>query len=72
MKTKGDMEYLPIKSWDEVQNSIQKKLDEYNENNVQMHLVLFKQAIRHVCKIVRMLFQPGGNPLLIGVGGSGK
>lgn len=45
-------------------------LDEYNNTpgNVTMDLVLFKDAIDHICRIVRVISQPRGNVLLIGIG----
>lgn len=37
-----------------------------------MNLVLFEDAVSHVCRIVRLLRQPRGSAMLIGLGGSGK
>jgi len=48
-------------------------LDEYNMSfPSQMNLVFFKDAVSHIARISRIVRQPRGNALLIGVGGSGK
>ena len=48
-------------------------LEEYNQINLaKMPLVLFMDAVRHVCRISRVIRQPLGNALLLGMGGSGR
>jgi dynein heavy chain len=37
-----------------------------------MDIVLFKEAIIHVCKIYRVVNNQRGHCLLVGVGGSGR
>ena len=52
---------------------LEEYLDDYNQvSTAQMKLVLFLDAIRHVCRISRIIRQPLGNALLLGVGGSGR
>jgi dynein heavy chain len=48
-------------------------LEEYNSSvKVQMHLVMFLDAVDHVSRITRVIRQPLGNCLLLGIGGSGR
>jgi dynein heavy chain len=64
--------YLCVKDMDELKNILDAKLQEYNENVSSMDLVLFSIACEHITRIARIVDQPCGNALLVGVGGSGK
>jgi len=64
--------YLPVDSMEALKKVSDMKLLEYNESNAMMDLVLFDQAVEHVTRISRIISNPAGNAMLIGVGGSGK
>lgn len=52
---------------------LEEKLLDYNFNTSnRMNLVFFDDAIQHIMAILRILMQPRGNAMLIGVSGSGK
>ena len=65
----GDPKYLPIPDWAALSKLLGEALDNYNELNAAMNLVLFEDAMEHVCRISRILESPRGNALLVGVGG---
>ena len=57
----------------DLQSQIEEYLNEYNSESKQpMYLVIFGDAMLHVVKIARVLRQPSGHALLLGVGGSGR
>ncbi|XP_076398736.1 dynein axonemal heavy chain 9 isoform X2 [Peromyscus maniculatus bairdii] len=68
----GEPKYMPVQSWELLSQTLVEALESHNEVNAVMDLVLFEDAVHHVCHINRILESPRGNALLVGVGGSGK
>ncbi|NXD86338.1 DYH9 protein, partial [Halcyon senegalensis] len=68
----GEPSYRPVPTWEELNHILVEALNNYNEVNAAMNLVLFEDAMCHICRINRILESPRGNVLLVGVGGSGK
>ena len=65
--------YMELSDRKKLVNFLGSKLEEFNTSPVsKMHLVFFEEAVLHILRIARILRQPRGNILLIGVGGSGK
>ncbi|XP_015770017.1 PREDICTED: dynein heavy chain 6, axonemal-like [Acropora digitifera] len=69
----GDRIYEDLVDITKVKTLLADYLDDYNMNSSkEMKLVFFMDAIEHVSRIARMVRQPRGNALLVGVGGTGK
>ncbi|XP_062843095.1 dynein axonemal heavy chain 1 [Trichomycterus rosablanca] len=65
--------YQLIQDKEKLARIMEDYMDDYNQIcTAKMKLVLFMDAIQHVCRIARILRQPLGNALLLGVGGSGR
>uniref|UniRef100_A0AAZ3Q3C2 Dynein heavy chain 1, axonemal n=1 Tax=Oncorhynchus tshawytscha TaxID=74940 RepID=A0AAZ3Q3C2_ONCTS len=65
--------YQLIEDREKLARVMEEYMDDYNQiSTTKMKLVLFMDAIQHVCRISRILRQPLGNALLLGVGGSGR
>ncbi|TPX60170.1 hypothetical protein SpCBS45565_g07578 [Spizellomyces sp. 'palustris'] len=66
-------DYTELTDFDKMKEVVQTQLGEYNQvKKAKLTLVLFRFAIEHVSRICRILRLPGGNALLVGVGGSGR
>jgi dynein heavy chain len=65
--------YDEVDSHEALIATIDNYLSEYNMlSKKPMDLVMFQFAVEHVSRIARVLLQPKGNILLVGVGGSGR
>ncbi|CAH2313074.1 dynein heavy chain 12, axonemal [Pelobates cultripes] len=65
--------YIEIPTMEQFSNVVERCLEEYNQTHKsRMNLVIFRYALEHLSRICRILKQPGGNALLVGVGGSGR
>ncbi|TTB85611.1 Dynein heavy chain 1, axonemal [Bagarius yarrelli] len=65
--------YQLIEDKEKLVRVMEEYMDDYNQiSTAKMKLVLFMDAIQHVCRIARILRQPQGNALLLGLGGSGR
>ncbi|XP_029774824.1 dynein heavy chain 1, axonemal isoform X2 [Suricata suricatta] len=65
--------YELITSEKKMMQVIEEYMEDYNQiNTAKLKLVLFMDAMSHVCRISRTLRQALGNALLLGVGGSGR
>jgi dynein heavy chain len=65
--------YEEVTTIDELTSVVEVALDEYNNTHKnRMNLVIFRYVLEHLSRICRILKQPGGNALLVGVGGSGR
>jgi dynein heavy chain len=68
-----DRPYEEILDMVKLQSCADEHLAQYNlMSDKPMPLVLFNFAIEHLMRVSRVLKQPGGHCLLVGVGGSGR
>mmetsp|Transcript_40372 Transcript_40372/g.29084 ORF Transcript_40372/g.29084 Transcript_40372/m.29084 type:complete len:143 (+) Transcript_40372:357-785(+) len=72
LKLDSSMLYEEIKDMKRLKSILNQYLDDYNVGSNNMSLVFFDDAIEHITRISRVLRQPRGNMMNIGVGGSGK
>ncbi|KAG1961895.1 dynein heavy chain 12, axonemal [Pimephales promelas] len=65
--------YAEVPSIERFGEVVEACLEEYNQTHKnRMNLVIFRYVLEHLSRISRVLKQPGGNALLVGVGGSGR
>jgi dynein heavy chain len=56
---------MPVLEWASLNKILMDALSSYNELNAAMDLVLFEDAMSHICRINRILESPRGNALLV-------
>ncbi|XP_055687854.1 dynein beta chain, ciliary [Lutzomyia longipalpis] len=68
----NDTEYAKVDSWKRLNDVLEEAQENYREIVGPSNLVLFEDAMIHICRIIRILESARGNAMLVGVGGSGK
>lgn len=70
---RDDRVYEEVQDVPKTVKLMEEYLEEYNFSSpTPMNLVFFKDAAQHAARVARILSQPRGNAMLVGVGGSGK
>ncbi|XP_036403568.1 dynein heavy chain 2, axonemal [Megalops cyprinoides] len=66
--------YEDLTDFKALKSYMESQLEDYNLSPgvVPMDLVLFRDAIEHIMRVVRVISQLRGNMLLVGIGGSGR
>jgi dynein heavy chain len=65
--------YEEAKDMKKVMKLMEDYNDDYNLSHIaQMNLVFFNDCVGHISRIARIMRQPRGNTMLVGVGGSGR
>lgn len=71
--TRSQQVYRQVADLPGLVKQVEGYLEDYNPSSTSpMKLVLFLDAIEHVSRICRIIRQPLGHALLLGVGGSGR
>ena len=74
LNSAADEVYDEVTDFEQAQETLEATFEEMNSdsNSSSVDLVMFRYAIEHVSRIVRVLRQPSGHCLLIGMVGSGR
>lgn len=66
-------DYEEVRDLNNLRLTVEKYMIEYNQmNKNQLDLVLFRFALEHLSRINRIISQPRGHALLIGLEGTGR
>lgn len=73
-KRQDDKFYLKVEETVVLRDFVVNKLNEYNDHypNMKMDLVIFDDALKHLCRIHRILQLERGHMLFMGINGSGR
>ncbi|OAF65946.1 hypothetical protein A3Q56_06301 [Intoshia linei] len=71
--TSDSRNYVQMTDHDKILAVVEESLEEFNvTNDIKLDLDIFMYAMEHLCRISRIIRQPFGNALLLGMGGSGR